>query len=984
MLCWSEAGRCFIQLQMVLCLASGASGVTPTHLRCEYLRDPQAVDQTTPRLMWRLASDQRGAKQIAYQVLVASSVEKLSRDEGDLWDSGRVESSRTTHVEYEGAELRSRQPCHWKVRVWGRGGKASIWSEPSSWTMTLLDDADWQADYISYLDMAPVHASRDRLFLPAARQYRKEFAANAKIRRATVYATALGVYELEINGVRVGDSFFAPGWTDYRQRAYYNTYDVTSMVRQGDNAIGATLADGWYSGYVAYGLLVKLGTEQIGRYCYGKTPSLMAQLEIEYEDGTYLTVPTDTTWKVTDAGPVQEADFLMGEAYDARREMPGWSQPGFDDGLWQEAIRAEENGRPQATFYSAEEPDGTGATPKIVATPRDLGFVRPRLEAYPAQPVRVTQELRPVGMAERSPGTYLFNLGQNFAGTVRLKVRGSAGQKITLRYGEMLHPDGRLMTENLRRARATDTYTCKGDPEGETYTPRFTYHGFQYVEVSNLTDKPDSDTITGLVLHSDTPLTSSFECSDPMVNQLFSNVVWTQRANFIDLPTDCPQRDERMGWTGDAQIYARTATFNADVAAFYSKWLRELMEAQFPEGQFPGFAPMPFHRGFAYGTGWSEAGVICPWTMWQVYGDTRIIERCWEPMERFVSWHHEKSPDHLGKKHGTDWGDWLNQGAVTPIEYIDTIYMATVNRMMAEMANATGRSEEAEFYLSQHQRICTAFREEYLREDGSLTVDTQTAYALAIDSGIVPEELRERIGERLAQNIARSGNRMTTGFIGTRPLLPALSASGQHDLAVFLFQSHQFPSWGYEVDQGATTIWERWDSYTKKDGFGRHNAAMNSFAHYSFGAVCEWMFRTLAGIDTEGPGFSHILVRPSPPMPGSNAEHDPIDWVNASYESIHGKIVSRWRVVDDRFHLHVTLPPNTTGTVYVPAKDVASITESGKPLSDCSFVRFVGEEDGLVALAVESGSYRFTATGGVRAATRAYAYPAEGRNDRAL
>lgn len=956
---------------LVVCVGvtrgSESSTLNPLALRCEYRQNPLGIDELKPRLNWRVESEERGQKQTAYRILVASSAEILSKNEGDLWDSGKVESRRTIQVEYAGEPLISRQQCFWKVMSWDRGGEASVWSKSASWSMGLLHDSDWSAKYISYRDKSPIFKDRSSLFLPPARQYRKDFTAAKKIKRATLYATALGVYELELNGQRVGDAIFAPGWTDYHQRAYYNTYDVTDSVRQGDNAIGANLAEGWYSGYVGFGLLTGIGTEQIGRYTYGKTPSLMVQLEVEYEDGSREIIVTDKSWKVTGEGPIREADLLMGENYDARREMPGWSSPGFNDHDWQAAIFAEENGKQPATFYEFQNPIGQGE-PEIKGREVDLGFKRPKLEAFPGEAVRVIEEIRPVQLTKRDGGAVIFNLGQNFAGTVRLKIKGPAGHQVTLRFAEMLHPDGQMMTENLRKARATDVYVCKGDEHGEVYSPRFTFHGFQYVEVANFPGEPTLDTITGLVLHSDTPMTSTFECSDPMVNQLFSNVVWTQRANFLDLPTDCPQRDERMGWTGDAQAYVGTATYNADVAAFFTKWNRELMESQRPSGAFPGYAPFPFQHGWDFGTAWADAGIICPWTIWQAYGDTRILEQSWQPMTRFMDWRKRTSREHLGVVHGNDWGDWLAQGAKTPLDYVDTVYFAISTSMMADMAAAIGHDDEAAAYREQLGQIQAAFRNKYLKKDGSITVETQTAHALALFANLVPDEMREATGQRLAEMIARNGNHMTTGFLGTRPLLPVLSATGQHDLATFLLQSHEFPSWGYEIDQGATSIWERWDSYTKEDGFGRHNAAMNSFSHYSFGAVCEWMFRDLAGISSDGPAYSKVIIRPLPPAPGSNGLHKPIEWVKASYDSIQGKIISQWKVDGDLFFLDTTIPANTTATVYVPAQSAQDITENGKPLSKSKNIRLLRSENGTVVLHVESGSYHFESTGGIHPA----------------
>ncbi len=603
-----------------------------------------------------------------------------------------------------------------------------------------------------------------------------------------------------------------------------------------------------------------------------------------------------------------------------------------------------------------------------------MGFQRPHLEAFPGVPVRVTQEMTPIEIQEIGPGKYLYNMGQNFAGTIRMQVKGPAGAQVTLRYGEMLYPDGRLMTENLRKARATDQYILRGDPAGETFVPRFTFHGFQYVEATIVSPAGpvEMPAITGLVLHSDTPLASSFECSDPMANRLFKNVVWTQRANFIDLPTDCPQRDERFGWTGDAQVYIGTAAYNADVAAFYSKWLRELMESQRPSGAFPGYAPYPYQHGWDFGTAWADAGVICPWTLWQAYGDTRIIERCWKPMTRFMQWRKSTSRNSLGVAHGNVWGDWLAQGAATPLEYIDTIYFAISTRMMSQMAAAIGHDDEAQAYRQQFQEIFDAFNRKYVRDDASLTVHTQTAYALALFADLVPRDKRRAMGQKLADLIHQNGNRMSTGFLGTRPLLPVLTSVGQHNLAMFLFQSREFPSWGYEVEQGATTIWERWDSYTKEEGFGRHNAAMNSFAHYSFGAVCEWMFNTLAGIQSRGPGYQKIVIHPRPASPGSNAERGVIHWVNASYNSIRGRIVSNWRVTGKRFELEVEIPANTTALVILPASDAEKITESDQPLANAAGVKLLRIGNGRAALEVQSGAYRFASADAIELAKTAY------------
>ncbi len=947
-----------------------AARVEPVALRCEYRENPLGIDAASPRLSWRIETKERGQGQSAYRVLVAGSESRLKEGKADLWDSGKVSSSETIHIPYAGKPLASGQACFWKVRVWDAYGKEGAWSEPARWSMGLLEAGDWHAEWISYRDATPVFTNKQELFLPAARQFRKEFAATKQVRRAMLYSTALGIFEAHINGKRVGDAYFAPGWTDYRKRVYYWAQDVTDLLQTGPNAIGAWVADGWYSGYIGFGLLTGIGTEATGRYTYGKTPAWMAQIEIEYKDGSREIVATDASWKVSGEGPIREADFLMGEYYDARRETSGWSRPGFDESKWEAAIPANGNGSVKATFYEWREP-GPNEKLEIKGREVDLGFKAPaKLEAFPGAPVRVTEEIRPIEMTIPQKGVYIFNMGQNFAGVVRLRVQGPEGTTIRLRYGEMLHPDGRLMTENLRKARAVDHYVLGGEPKGETFQPRFTFHGFQYVEVTGFPGTPTLDAVTGLVMHSDTPLTSSFECSDSMANRLFKNVVWTQRANFIDLPTDCPQRDERFGWTGDAQIYARTATCNADVGAFYTKWLRELMESQLPSGAFPGFAPFPFQHGNETGTAWCDAGVICPYTVYLAYGDKQIIERCWEPMTRFMQWRKSISKDFLGVVHGNDWGDWLSIGEKTPLDYIDTAYFAYSSKLMAEMADATGKESERIEYERLFENIRSAFAEKYIKPDGALAVDTQTAYALALWMELLPEPLRVTAGKTLAQKI-RAGQEeknsgIRTGFLGTRPLLPVLTAAGEHDLAVKLFQSRKFPSWGFEVANGATTIWERWNSYTRESGFGgEQNASMNSFSHYSFGAVCEWMLCRLAGIDTDGPAYRRILIRPMPPGAESNPDQKPVNWVKAHYDSIHGRIAVEWKSEPKRFLLKVTVPPNTSAQVFLPARNTAGISETGRTLDKTKHVRLLRMEGGRAILDVASGDYEFESkTGG--------------------
>ena len=891
---------------------TAAATLEPTALKCEYRVNPLGIDANPPRLSWILESSDRGQKQTAYRVLVASSKEKLKGDQGDLWDSKKISSDQSVHVVYAGQPLRSRMRCHWKTRVWDKDGKVSAWSQPALWSMGLLKHADWEAKWICF-DTSAFNEDPE-LHLPPSPYLRKEFKVSRKIRRATVYLSALGLFELFINGLRVGWDHFTPGWTNYRNRVYYLTYDVTDLLKDGDNAIGAILANGWYAGYVGFPPMHKKWARD--RAFYGQTPALLAQLEIEYEDGKIQTVATDKNWKAS-TGPIRKTDILMGETYDARLEVPGWDQSGFDDQAW----------KPVTLMDAA----------------------KCKIEAYPGVTVQVTQEIRPIEITKPKEGVYVFNMGQNFAGRVRLKVKGKAGTEVVLRFAEMLHKDGSIMTENLRRARCTDAYILRGNGGDEIWEPHFTYHGFQYVELTGYPGKPDLDTITGIVLHSAAPVTGSFECSNAMVNKLYSNITWTQRANFFDIPTDCPQRDERLGWTGDAQIYIRSATYNMDVAAFFKKWLVNLEDDQLPSGAFPDFAPLPYLQ-YEPSPGWMDAGVICPFTIYQVYSDTYVIERHYEAMTKFMDFLLRTGKDYLRSPRGHCWGDWLSIGGRTSNDLIATAYFAYDAKLMAEMAAAIGRMEDAQRYARLSDNIKTAFNKAYVSANGRIKGDTQTCYALALYMDLLPQALRKKAGARLAELIRERNWHLSTGFLGVKYLLPALTQEGHVDVAFRLLTNKTYPSWGYSIENGATTIWERWNSYKKGKGF--QDSYMNSFNHYAFGSVCEWMFASMAGIDTDGAGFKCLTIRPQPGGSG-------ITYTKASYYSIYGRIATYWRVRDGKFLLDLKIPANTTATVYIPARDADSITEGGKPASKAEAVRFLRIADGRAVFAVGSGRYRF-------------------------
>lgn len=965
---------------------------TVTALRCEYLANPLGLDVPHPRLSWQTETQQRGWQQGAYRILVASSEAALAQDNGDLWDSGKIASSQSTHIPFAGQPLTSRLRCHWKVQLWDQDGCVTDWSEPAQWSMGLLEPEAWaSAEWIGWdhipgtspaarsatppiititsalygvpgdatkqidvtgklqqqiaagtivvkptndfagqdpaagdqkklllaytldgkditseiaenaeFDLATGTIQPDKQYLPAP-YLRQEFAVRKAVKRAVVYATAEGVFELHINGTRVGDEWFMPGWTDYTKRIYYRAYDVTTLLTKGPNALGAILSDGWFRGNISC----------IGQNQYGKHLRLKAVLHIDYADGQSEAVCSSSKWKAA-FGPLLESDMQAGETYDARQEMPGWAQARFDDRSW--------------------APVNTGSTSTAL------------LQAYPGSPVRRTLELPPTEWTEPKPSHHVCDLGQNFSGWVRLKVHGAAGQKVVMRFGEMLNADGSVYTDNLRSARATDTYILNGNGE-QTWEPRFTFHGFRYVELTGYPGKPRPDSITGIVVHSDAPIASSFACSNPMLNKLHSNIVWGQRSNYLEVPTDCPQRDERLGWTGDTQVFIRTGCYNQDVAAFFTKWMVDLLDSQNDEGLFGNQAPV-FHGHGA--PAWACAGIICPWTFYQVYGDTRMLAQCYDAMVRYI--------DACGKQGlgglGQTWGDWLAVGDRPPSELISTAYFAYTTNLLAQIAEVLDKPVDARKFREQFEQIRGHFQTTFVAADGTITSNLQTAYCLALRYNLLSDLQREQAAARLVARVKAKDYHLSVGFLGIPLLLPTLSDIGRGDLAYRIIQQQTYPSWGYSIAQGATTIWERWNSYTKDQGFG--DVKMNSFNHYALGACGEWMFRTMLGIDSDSPGFAAIKLKPEL---GAG-----INWVKGHHDTVKGRIASDWQLEADQFRWTVTVPPNTTATVYIPATDAATITESGAPLSAAEGVSLLGMADGTAVLSVGSGVYRFAST----------------------
>ena len=978
-------------------LAHADTALQVNHLRCEYKTNPLGVDAARPRLGWQLQSDTRGQRQTAYEILVATSKDALAPGQADLWDSGKVASPDSTGIEYAGTPLHSGQKCWWEVRVWDKDGLPTPAGPAAYWQMGLLKPTDWKAQWISA--QTPRNVQVDGNNLPPCPYVRRTFTVRKPIKQATIYATAHGLYELHLNGAKVGNALLAPGWTDYNKRIEYQAYDVTSALHQGANTVGAIVGDGWYSGYVGFARQ---------RNLYGSQTALRLQMDIEYADGTDQIVTSDGTWSGR-TGPITYSDMLQGESYDARAELTGWDRPGGSTAGWlpvstaqaglpslQVSVKAKLAAMVRDNTLSvvagndlAGDPayntvkkmrvdytlDGVAHT-QTVAEKETLQIPGPgekpgRLVIHravygaldvptgPAEmvatvgpPIHVTQLMPIRKITQPTPGTYLIDLGQNMVGWARLKVRGAAGTRVRMRFGEVLNPDGTMYTANLRSAHATDTYVCRGGGKVETFEPHFTFHGFRYVELTGYPGTPGQDTLTGCVVGSDTPPAGTFACSNALVNQLVSNINWGQRGNFISVPTDCPQRDERLGWMGDAQIFAATATYNRDVAAFYENWMYDVDDGQSPEGGFSDVSPRIVDQADG-APAWGDAGVIVPSTVYEAYGDTGILRQHWPAMQRWMNYITSVNPNGLWlERRNNDFGDWLSIAADTPKEVLATAYYAYDAQLMARMARALGRTAEAAQYDALFEHVRDAFNAAYVSPDGRIKGDTQTAYVLALRFGLLPESLRPIAAQHLVDNIASKDNHLSTGFVGVGYLCPVLTETGHNDVAYKLLLNDTFPSWGYSIRQGATTIWERWDGYTKDKGF--QSPSMNSFNHYSLGSVGQWLYQDVAGIDTDPaqPGYGHVLLHPRP-GPG-------LTQVSARYESIRGPIVSAWKIENGQFAWDVTIPANTTATAWVPTQQAEAVTEGGRKIGADAGITPVRTEAGSAVYELPSGTYHFT------------------------
>jgi alpha-L-rhamnosidase len=903
----------FLKLSFLLICISGtlfSQELSVRDLTCEHRINPAGIDNLQPRFSWKIYGTGNNIMQTAYSIRVSSD-QKFPAGK-IVWQTGKTASGESVLQSFKGTGLKSGQRYFWQVRIWDNKGRESKWSETALFEMGLLSSSDWKASWIEM-------AGDTNRYSPSP-HFRKEFSTGKNISKAVVYVTSHGYYELHLNGKKVGDQVLTPGWTSYGKRLQYQVYDVTGQVIKGKNAIGAVLGDGWYRGTLGWGNNWAI---------YGKHLGLYMQMKITYSDGTEVLVVTDNSWKCSNDGAIRMNDIYNGETYDATKKLTGWDLSGYDDLKWKNV---------------------------------SIGNYKYNLVAAEGAPIRKIQEIKPVKIFRSPKGSQLVDMGQNMVGWVRLKVAGPKGSVVTLRHAEVLDKFGEFYTKNLRVAKCQIKYTLAGTGE-EVYEPRFTFMGFRYIEVTGFPGNLTADNITGVVVHSDMKPTGTFECSNPLVNQLQHNIIWGQKGNFVDVPTDCPQRDERLGWTGDAQAFSRTAAFNFDVSSFFTKWLKDVALDQKPGGEVPDVIPDVLNRQTATtaspSAGWGDVAVIVPWTMYTVYGDRKLLETQYPSMKAWVEYIRKKAGDTYIWKGGSKYGDWLfyhpaveNHTAAdgyTEPDFIATAYYAYSASLLAKAAKELGMADDEKNYNDLFLKIKNVFIHEYVTPAGRVGTNSQTSYILALKFNLLPDDLRETAAKFLAADIRSRGNHLSTGFLGTIYICHELTSYGYTDVAYDLLLQETYPSWLYPVRMGATTIWERWDGQKTDSTF--QDAGMNSFNHYAYGAIGDWMYRVSAGIDTRTPGYKNLLIQPHPSKR--------LSFSRATFESPYGLVASGWERQGSMITMRINIPANTTATIVIPVNDAGKINENGKAITGNSNFRDIRKEGNSILFDTGSGEYIF-------------------------
>ena len=879
--------------------------LAPIDLRLNDRKNPEGIDDPKPVFSWILNATDKGHEQAAYQILVASNQQSLVEGKADLWDSGKITSSQTIVVSYAGKPLASGALCFWKVRIWDTQGPASEWSEAASWTMGLLSATNWNAKWIGLDDEPPTNGP--------ARWLRKEFVLPKAVQRATAYYSGLGWSELYINGQKVGDDVLSPPLSEYSKREYYETRVVTPMLKNGQNAVGVVLGNGRF--YSPRKNAVNSGF-----------PKLLLQLHVEFADGTTTNIISDESWKLTTNGPIVKNNEYDGEEYDARKEFAGWSQPGFDDSQWQ--------------------------TAQLVSAPEGV------LCGVRQEPIKVTQEMKPVAMKELKPGVYIFDMGQNMVGWCRIKVEGPAGTEVKLRHAETLKPDGELYTDNLRSAQVTDIYTLKGQGE-EMWQPRFTLHGFRYVEVTGFPGKPTLDSLTGCVVGDDLPVTGSFESSNPLLNKIYHNIFWGVRGNYRSIPTDCPQRDERQGWLGDRAEESRGETYFFDNDDLYSKWMQDIVDCQGTNGSVPSVAPA-YWKVYPDDVTWASASIVIPEMLRDQFGDERTVAEHYDSSKKWIEFMNGFVTNGIIAQ--DRYGDWCmppedpklihskDTNRITHAALLATPFYYNDLLLMEDYATQLGKTNDAAAFKRQAVEMKDAFNKQFLNRDtGQYDNGTPTSSVLPLAFGMVPADMHKKAFDFLVNKLTTDWHgHIGTGLVGGKYLMRVLTENGRADLAYTIVTQTNYPGWGYMVEHDATTVWELWNGDTGDPGMNSGNHVM------LIGDLGIWMYENLAGIkpDPEQPGFKHIIMRPT--VVGD------LQFVKASHLSPYGWISSEWHRDENEFEWQIKIPDGTTATVYLPTSNASNITEHDQPLLAAPGVKLVNTtEGGPVKAILQPGSYYF-------------------------
>lgn len=885
-------------------------------LKCEMLSNPLGIDTKQPRLSWQLESQKRRTIQTAYRLLVASSREKLDKDDGDLWDSRKVESDQSVMVTYNGKQLKSREDCFWKVRVWTNNGE-SDWSKPACWSMGFLYYKDWLGRWIGFDRSFPWDNETFHSRL-SARYFRKEFDVKKHIVKARAYIIGVGLYELYFNGKKIGEQVLAPTPTDFTKNVKYNVLDVTKALQSGKNAVGVILGNGRY-----YTMRQNYKPYKIKTFGY---PKLLMQLEIEYEDGSKDILKTDNSWKGTADGPIRSNNEYDGEDYDARKEMPGWSTSGFDDSKW---LQAEYVQQPRGEYEAQMNPN-----------------------------MKIMKTIHPIGIKLLNRGRYILDMGQNMVGWLKINVKGKAGDTVQLRFAEILKDDGEIFTANLRDAEQTDHYILNGG-RTETWAPRFVYHGFRYVEITGYPGEPKLEDFVGEVVYDEMTTIGKFETSNSLINMIYKNAYWGICGNYKGMPVDCPQRNERQPWLGDRSTGCYGESFIFNNSSLYAKWVDDIGYSQKEDDCIGDVAPA-FWRYYSDNMTWPGTYLMVADMLYQQYGDTKPIKRHYQSMKKWLKYMKDRYMTDNFIVTKDSYGDWCappvtiesGRGKSSDIKYpselISTAYYYYFLGLMEKFARLTNNIQDVSGFHELAENIKAGFNKTFYHADlRGYGENNLTDNLLALSFGLVSAENHDRVFNTVVKTIEDYGGHLSTGLIGTQWIMRTLAGNGRPDLAYRLATNKTYPSWGYMIENGATTIWELWNGNTAAPD-------MNSYNHVMLlGDLIIWYYEDLAGIksSTEKPGFKQIIMKPYPVRD--------LDYVNASYQSNYGEITSDWKKKGRNFSWNISVPVNSSAVIYLPAKSVESVTESGKKIEDAGGVHFLRSEDNRAVFEIGSGSYYF-------------------------